>query len=239
MPRIEDTVKSRESWELLDRMDIYPHQAEPDKRPASAQPEDTEPADVAPHRFRAQGLFTSEAAVEGESDTDNAAARRAAARRRRAPASSTIKVGEGKEVKAIWGAAPSDGPDYELFASIKDGEVVSFTRTFATKIRTDVDFQIGDALLAVGNHAKDYPGVYSIWLKKKGSGWVLVVNSEPDVWGTMHNPEADVAEAPLKIAKLEEPVEKFTIELKAEDGVGTIRIAWGDNEWTAPLKIDG
>ena len=51
-------------WELLDRMDIRPDRAEPDERPVANRPEETEPADEAPHSFRAQELDASETAVE-------------------------------------------------------------------------------------------------------------------------------------------------------------------------------
>ena len=108
----------------------------------------------------------------------------------------------------------------------------------ATKLFTDANITLGDTLVKTENVAKDYPGVYSLWLKRVGDGWHLVFNEEPDIWGTQHNPEADVAEIPLTLGTLEVSQDAFLIKLEKEGETSAVlRLAWGTQEWTANLSL--
>jgi len=64
-----------------------------------------------------------------------------------------------------------------------------------------------------------------------------VFNEEADIWGTMHNSEADAAEVALVAGKLDEPAETFKVELTKVDGGGELRIMWGDDVWTAAFTV--
>ena len=153
------------------------------------------------------------------------------------PTAARMNVGKTK-YKITFEDLPADGEDYKKLADVKDGEVFAFVGGRATKMFTDADIKIGDTIVKTENVAENYPGVYSPWLKKVGDGWHLVFNEEPDIWGTQHRAEADVAEVPLAHNTLTEPQSHFLIELnKVDDQKATMRIAFGEHEWTADWEL--
>ena len=90
----------------------------------------------------------------------------------------------GERIWIDFTEAPTDGDDYANLASVGEGAVVTFTRAPAIKLRTPVALQFGAVTIPTENVAPDYPGVYGLWLKNRGDGWVLAFTDEPDVWGT-------------------------------------------------------
>lgn len=143
---------------------------------------------------------------------------------------------DGKRIKITFGNLPTDGPDYPELSKVADGEVYTFTRNRATKLFTDLDLTFGDVTVKTENMAKDYPGVYSLWLKKVGDGWSLVFNDQADIWGTRHRPDHDVAEIPLTVNKAKEEQEEFLVKLNKDGNGGSLKIAWGDTEWSADFS---
>ena len=83
----------------------------------------------------------------------------------------------------------------------------------------------GHIIIKTENAGKNYPGVYSLWLKKVEEGWNLVIDEHADVWGTMYEPEMDVAEVPLEYTKLEEAKYRFTIDLEERENGGLLKLA--------------
>ena len=72
-------------------------------------------------------------------------------------------------------------------------------------------------------------------VKKAGDGWSLVFNGQPDIWGTMHDPDKDVAEIPLTLAQSDQNQARFEVELKERGDGGVLQMTWGSNVWTAPF----
>ena len=143
----------------------------------------------------------------------------------------------GETVRVTYVAQQTLSPDYKALAKVKDGDVARFTLARAAKLFTDVDLRFGNAIIETENAGKNYPGVYSLWLKKVGSGWNLVFNSESDIWGTMRNPSKDVAEIPLVLTKLSEEESRFVVDLEKEGDGGVLRLAWGPNEWKTKFSV--
>lgn len=144
---------------------------------------------------------------------------------------------DGETVRVTYVAQQTKSPDFKAIANLKDGDVVRFTLGRASKLFTDVDLRFGNEIIMAENVGKNYPGVYSLWLKKAGSGWNLVFNSEPDIWGTMRDPSRDVAEVPLVSTMLSEEERKFVIDLEEDGEGGVIRLAWGPNEWKTKFTV--
>ena len=131
-------------------------------------------------------------------------------------------------------AGPDQATAQLYFASPSDGVIVRFVESAALKLRNDLDITFGDTVIETGIHAENYPGVYSIWLKKVGDEWHLVFNKKSDVWGTQHDPEADVAEITIESGPAEEAAENLTLKLEADgENGGILMIIWGDQQWTA------
>lgn len=182
---------------------------------------------------RRQGEGDSESGdlLAEEEGGDSEAARRARRRRLRAGNETKLTLA-GEEVMVTYGNLPIDGPDYAQLATLKPGDIVAFTLSKATKLKTPLNLQFGDVIIKTENVAENYPGVYGLWIKKVDDGWRLVFNGRPDVWGTQHNPEADVAEIPLTYSENTEENEKLKIELVEEDSVGALAFTWGAHRWT-------
>ena len=143
----------------------------------------------------------------------------------------------GSDIRIVFGATAVRHSDFERIESLSEGEVISFSEAIATKLLTSATLRFGDVLVTAGNVAEDYPGVYSLWLKKTGHGWRLVFNGEADVWGTMHNPAADIVEVPLQRSESKAAAERYLVELKGKDRIGLIRIAWGPHVWQTLFSV--
>jgi len=144
---------------------------------------------------------------------------------------------DGNLMKVSFGSLRAGSPDHKALASLKDGEVFEFGSARATKMFTDASLTFGDVVIESENAGPNYPGVYSLWLKKVGDGWSLVFNEEADIWGSMHNPEADVAEIPLTLGKCDSEQKLFDINLEERGKEGVLRVAWGSQAWSADFSL--
>ncbi len=182
--------------------------------------------------------FTGERLSEDQIATASQQSRRRGGRRGGVDTGETEIRIEGEEIKIAYATLKSDTDDFESLENLKDGEVFTFTRGRASKLLTEADLKFGDAVIKQGNAHESYPGVYSLWLKKVGDGWHLVANEHADIWGTQHEPAADVAEIPLTAAKADKEEKQFTIELVEEGSGGTLKIAWGGHAWSAKFSAE-
>ncbi len=145
---------------------------------------------------------------------------------------------DGKRIRIAFADIKQGTSDWELFQKVAEGQVYGYTLSRATKMYTDLDLKFGDVVVKKENVAPNYPGVYSLWMKKSGDGWKLVFNNQPDIWGTRHLDEHDAAEIPLTESKVTgPPAEKFKIELAQTPAGGTLRLLWGDRKWEANYDL--
>jgi len=198
--------------------------------PPSAPP----PAATAPGAAPAVAAPTPRAggAVDENDDNDNAA------RRARVNATAKLALAAGNVV-VIYPLLPADGPDAASIASLHDGAVLELTRSMAIKLKTEVELRFdGGAVAKPENVAAGYPGVYGLWLRRAGDGWRLVLNREPDVWGTMRDPSADVGEAVVAHRRVDEAEATPTLgaTLDATNGGGELTLRWGMDRWVAHFE---
>jgi hypothetical protein len=168
-------------------------------------------------------------AVDENDDDDNAA------RRVRVNASAKLQL-PGGTVQVVYPLLPADGPDAAAAATLGDGDVLELTRSMAIKLKTEVELRFqGGAVARTGNVSPGYPGVYSLWLRRAGDGWRLVLNREPDIWGTMRDPAADTGEASLAYQRMPDEDAKSTLEatMLPSNGGGVLTILWGTDRWSA------
>jgi hypothetical protein len=155
---------------------------------------------------------------------------------RASPTEAKMKVAD-KSIRITFGNLPLRSEDHAKLEKVQDGAVFGFAGSRATKLFTDADLCFGDKVVKTANISPNYPGVYSLWLKRAGDGWNLVVNNQPDVWGTQHDPAHDVAEIPLTAAQRNLPQAEFKITLEPQPDGGLVRLAWGNTEWTTPFSV--
>ena len=188
-------------------------------RGSCALPSATAPGDAQPPAQRSTGRATHPGpAVDENDDNDNAA------RRVRVNATAKLELPAGN-VTVVYPLLPADGPDAAALATLDDGEVLELTRSMAIKLKTEVELRFtGGAVARPGNVAAAYAGVYSLWLRRAGDGWRLVLNREPDIWGTMRDAAADVGETPLVHQRVPDAEAKATFEatMAATNGGGEL-----------------
>jgi hypothetical protein len=141
-------------------------------------------------------------------------------------------------VKIAFGEPRTGGREHAEMESLAAGEVVRFFDSAAIKLATDVDLLFGETRIRRENVAPGYQGVYSLWLARAGDGWELLFNEQADVWGTQHDPVADVARVPLRHEELDGISLAFSVELAPpteEGGPALLVLRWGQHRWTAPF----
>ena len=174
------------------------------------------------------GLFSGEViGVEGSLDETDA--------QRANPTEAKLRLGDDK-VRVTFGSLDIETEDYDKLASLSDDAVYTYIGSRATKLFTDVDLKFGDTVVKANNFAPNYPGVYSLWLKRTGADWALVVNEQPDVWGSQHDPAFDVATIPLNAESTDTPQEHFLVTLDEQDNGGELKLAWGDTSWSTTFQ---
>lgn len=144
---------------------------------------------------------------------------------------------DGSEIRVRYTAIKWDSPAFETLQNLADGEVFTYTDGRTIKLFTEADLIFGDTVLKTENVAPDYPGVYSLWLKRDGSDWRMVVNRDADILGSQYEASADVAEFPVREAELDEDVGPMTIELEQDGNGGVLKIMWRTYAWIVPFEV--
>ena len=116
-----------------------------------------------------------------------------------------------------------------MLAQVTDGMVWRLGADQSTTLTTSGDLHFAGAVIRSGS--------YSLYARKTGDGWVLLVNSQTGQWGTEHDPANDLAEIPLN------PVgggslEQFTITIDGHEGEGTMQFHWGETALTASFHAN-
>lgn len=137
-----------------------------------------------------------------------------------------------------WEDQNIERPDFAAIASVAENQVVRLTEAAVIRLRTMLPLQFGDLVIDTENLTPGFPGLYGLWLKRVGSGWRLVFNNEPDVWGTQHNPEFDAAEIDVAYATAGEPTRPLGVALVPTGArSGRLVIHWGAHEWSTDFTI--
>lgn len=185
----------------------------------------------------AAGYSQEQESKKSESAEEEKEEERPSSRRRLGPNIGKATFGEA-EVSLMAGHLASDGVDCLAIADMKTGDVLLMTEGVAMKLKTDATLQFGDLTVKKENVAPNYPGVYSVWLKKTAGGWTAAFNEKPDLWGTMYKPDHDIGSVPAAYSTLEEPTEKITLKVVDDGGnKGKIQIDWGTHRWTLPFTV--
>ena len=139
----------------------------------------------------------------------------------------------GGTVEVNAGRVPLLGVDWLSFVEHEQG-LLEFQTFAAIKLRTEADVVVGDLEVPAGNVSPGFAGLYSLWLRLDDDGqWVLIVNHEPDVWGTMHDPAKDLGETPLEHSIVDGAKSRLTIDIEPPEGdaPGALKLSWGEHRW--------
>jgi hypothetical protein len=117
-----------------------------------------------------------------------------------------------------------------------EGGLIPYDRVYrmgadaATTLTNDGDITIGTL--------KVPKGVHTLYLAAKSdTDWSLVVNNQVGQWGTQYDQTKDLGRVPMKVTKLESPIETFKITLDSKgSNEGTLTVEWGNTRATVPVK---
>lgn len=147
----------------------------------------------------------------------------------------------GGAVEVNAGRVPLLGVDWLSFVEHEQG-LLEFQTFAAIKLRTEADIVVGDLEVPAGNVSPGFAGLYSLWLRLDDDGrWTLIVNHEPDIWGTMHDPAKDLGETPLEHSTVEGGKSSLTIDIEPPEGdsPGTLELTWGEHRWRTTVSAAG
>ncbi|HEX9187640.1 MAG TPA: DUF2911 domain-containing protein [Vicinamibacteria bacterium] len=137
-----------------------------------------------------------------------------------------MKAGAGA-ITLDYGRPSLKGRD--MLGQLKEGTFWRMGRNEATVLTTPVDLAFGTTRVA--------KGAYSLWLKKTGDSFELVLNSQTGQWGTQHDPAKDVASVAMAKSALPAAVETFTMGLAPAGKGGSLELTWGATKLAAPFEI--
>ena len=135
-------------------------------------------------------------------------------------------VGDAK-VSIEYGRPSLKGRD--MLAQATDGMVWRLGADSSTTLTTSGDLDFAGTKIAAGS--------YSLFAKKMGDGWTLLVNSQTGQWGTEHDASRDIAEIPLMVHPGENR-EQFTVVLHGQANDGMLHFEWGETVLRAMFKAE-
>jgi hypothetical protein len=115
------------------------------------------------------------------------------------------------------------------------GDYVRYNRVWrtgsgkSTTLVTESGLELGGLEIPMGS--------YSLWTLPSEGQWKLIINKEVGQWGTVYNPQRDLARINLQKKKLAKPVEKLTLLLeRGSNSSGMLRIEWEYTSLSVPFK---
>jgi hypothetical protein len=98
----------------------------------------------------------------------------------------------------------------------------------ATQFRTSVDLMVGTTRVPAG--------LYTLWTLPRAEGVELIVNRQTGQWGTAYDPSQDLARIPMRVERLNQPIERFGIRIESNSAGGTLVFEWDRTRWTIELR---
>jgi Protein of unknown function (DUF2911) len=117
------------------------------------------------------------------------------------------------------------------------GNVVRYYRVWrtgdgaATTFTTDVDLEMDGAIIPCGS--------YSLYTLPAEERWKLIINKQTGQWGTVYNPQLDLARIDLTVKPLHNSVEALTFKIEKTDNThGALKIEWESTQLSAPFHVN-
>ena len=145
------------------------------------------------------------------------------------PRDSTEVVVNGKTISVSYGRPTMRGRKIM-------GDYVSYNRVWrtgagqATVLTTEADIELGGMEIPKGS--------YSLYTFPTEKQWKLIVNKQTGQWGTIYNPQQDLARLALEKRTLQNSVERLTFVLESSgNGSGILKIEWENTSLSLPFRV--
>jgi membrane fusion protein, copper/silver efflux system len=125
------------------------------------------------------------------------------------------------EVSIDYGRPTLKGRD--MLKKISPGQIWRLGSDTPTTIESNTDLDFGGTRVPKGKH------ILLARLVEAGK-WTLVVSSKSAM---QYEPSAKLAEVPMELSEVSDPVEELTIKVSNDGGRGVIEVTWGTSRLTA------
>lgn len=134
---------------------------------------------------------------------------------------------QGKKVTIRYSRPSLRGRKLETLTP--DGKVWRTGANEATTLVTEGDINIGGARVPAGT--------YTLYTLPSEGAWKLIINKQSGQWGTVYNPDQDLARVGMEKAAIASPVEQFTISLhpKSNDSASLV-MEWERTRLSVAIK---
>ncbi len=113
------------------------------------------------------------------------------------------------------------------------GGVVPWSRVWRTGANAATVLETSADLIMAGTTVP--AGKYSLWTIPSPAGWKLIVNKNTGQWGTDYAAQYDLARLDMRVERLEQPVEQFTIAIEPRGKGGVLQLEWERTRAWVPL----
>lgn len=145
------------------------------------------------------------------------------------PRDSTVAVIAGKRISISYGRPSLHGRKIM-------GDYVQFNKVWrtgagqATQLNTDADLELGGMEIPKGS--------YSLYTYPTESQWKIIINKQFGQWGTVYNPQQDLARIVLDKRTVTSTIEKLTFGLeRGTNGSGILKIEWEHTSLSVPFRV--
>ena len=114
------------------------------------------------------------------------------------------------------------------------GHIVPYNTVWRTGAGGPTTLEFDNDLIF--NNTKVAAGKYNVYSLPTENGFVLILNSSLESWGSVHLPEFNIARISMKYSELPLPVEKFTATLIERETEGELRFQWENTLATVKFR---
>lgn len=134
------------------------------------------------------------------------------------PAKADCKFSDGKTIHIDYASPRMRGR--KIFGGLVPyGEVWRAGANDATTFVLSGDVNIGGKTVPAGS--------YTLFTLPKDDGWTFIVSKDTGEWGVPYpGQQDDFARAPMKVSKLDTPLENFSISFDPSGDTCTLRMDW-------------
>ena len=114
------------------------------------------------------------------------------------------------------------------------GNVVPWNRFWRTGANNATQLRISEPIYF--DNKKLDSGRYSIFTLPTPTGWTMMLNKQPDIWGTDYDATKDLLRMTMKVETISSPVEQLMIHITPVNNGGTIIIEWENTRAEVDFK---
>jgi hypothetical protein len=145
------------------------------------------------------------------------------------PAKADCKFSDGKTIHIDYSSPRMKGR--KIFGDLVPyGEPWRAGANEATTFVIDADMNVAGKTVPAGS--------YTLFVLPTADAWTLIISKQTGEWGIPYPGESyDFARVPMKLSKLDSPMENFMIAFDQSGAACTLRLAWESTQ--ASVQISG